>query len=802
MNILKRFTIKNIKLNKKRSIVTIIGIILSTALICTVAGMFESFRKTMVNAVIKETGDYHAKFVDVDKSDIKYIKENRNVVKTYLSENLGYIKIPGDYESFTEINSYNTSYLDDMIKLDSGRLPNNSNEIIVSKSLKNDYKLNSEVSLELLKLKDPDQYIYDEDGNLNLIHNSYKKYKVVGYIYEKNNYQTKQIISNLDKVENKANVLVKYKNIKDTYKLTKEINEKKYEVNYNSELLRWSLVLKDDNTIQTLKWIVLIIIFVIVLSSVFVIRNSFAISITEKLKEFGMLSSIGATKKQIRKSVLYEGFILGIIGIPLGIILGFAVIWLLILFSNIMLGSMINELEFVVYIPISAVFSSIILGVITIYLSSIASAYKASKISPIEAIKENNEIKIKSKKIKSPKFIRKMFKIGGDIAYKNLKRNKKKYRTTVISLVVSITIFIALSTFINYGFKISNRYYKEMPYNVRISDGSDMIKTEKDYNKILESKYIKEYSIKKTSYMQLDKKYLTKEGKKFFEDGSNGINILSIGNANYKKYIKELNLNYEDVKDKAIYVKNSIYLNDSKIVNAYNFKANQVVEGKINEKNYKIKIAKITDKTGYLIENYAYGSGVLLVSDEMLKNIGVESIDGLEIQSNKPYELTEEINNLEIKELTVDNLKEYQDQMNNMVIWISVFLYGFIIVITLIGVTNIFNTITTNMNLRSKEFAMLKSIGMTKKEFNNMIMLESFFYGVKSLFIGCLLGTILSYLIYKAFSNSIDYGFIFPVKAIIISVVFIFLVVGLIMKYSLNKINKQNIIETIRKDNI
>lgn len=802
MNILKRFTIKNIKLNKKRSIVTIIGIILSTALICTVAGMFESFRKTMVNAVIKETGDYHAKFVDVDKSDIKYIKENRNVVKTYLSENLGYIKIPGDYESFTEINSYNTSYLDDMIKLDSGRLPNNSNEIIVSKSLKNDYKLNSEVSLELLKLKDPDQYIYDEDGNLNLIHNSYKKYKVVGYIYEKNNYQTKQIISNLDKVENKANVLVKYKNIKDTYKLTKEINEKKYEVNYNSELLRWSLVLKDDNTIQTLKWIVLIIIFVIVLSSVFVIRNSFAISITEKLKEFGMLSSIGATKKQIRKSVLYEGFILGIIGIPLGIILGFAVIWLLILFSNIMLGSMINELEFVVYIPISAVFSSIILGVITIYLSSIASAYKASKISPIEAIKENNEIKIKSKKIKSPKFIRKIFKIGGDIAYKNLKRNKKKYRTTVISLVVSITIFISLSTFINYGFKISNRYYKEMPYNVRISDGSDMIKTEKDYNKILESKYIKEYFIKKTSYIELDKKYLTKEGKKFFEDGSNGINILSIGNANYKKYIKELNLNYEDVKDKAIYVKNSIYLNDSKIVNAYNFKANQVVEGKINEKNYKIKIAKITDKTGYLIENYAYGSGVLLVSDEMLKNIGVESIDGLEIQSNKPYELTEEINNLEIKELTVDNLKEYQDQMNNMVIWISVFLYGFIIVITLIGVTNIFNTITTNMNLRSKEFAMLKSIGMTKKEFNNMIMLESFFYGVKSLFIGCLLGTILSYLIYKAFSNSIDYGFIFPVKAIIISVVFIFLVVGLIMKYSLNKINKQNIIETIRKDNI
>ena len=150
MNILKRFTIKNIKLNKKRSIVTIIGIILSTALICTVAGMFESFRKTMVNAVIKETGDYHAEFVDVDKSDIKYIEENRNVVKTYLSDTSYYVKLMDDY--YIEVNSYSSNYLDDMIKLDSGRLPNNSNEIIVSKNLKNDYKLNSEVNLELLKL--------------------------------------------------------------------------------------------------------------------------------------------------------------------------------------------------------------------------------------------------------------------------------------------------------------------------------------------------------------------------------------------------------------------------------------------------------------------------------------------------------------------------------------------------------------------------------------------------------------------------------------------------------------------------
>ena len=154
------------------------------------------------------------------------------------------------------------------------------------------------------------------------------------------------------------------------------------------------------------------------------------------------------------------------------------------------------------------------------------------------------------------------------------------------------------------------------------------------------------------------------------------------------------------------------------------------------------------------------------------------------------------------KQTSYNNFDEYARQMNSMILVISIFLYGFIAVISLIGITNIFNTITTNMALRSKEFAMLKSIGMTKKEFNRMIRLESVFYGVKSLFIGTIIGVFLSYLIHKSVSNSMEMSFLFPYKAIIISIIFVFLIVGLTMKYSISKINKENIIETIRKDNI
>ena len=151
------------------------------------------------------------------------------------------------------------------------------------------------------------------------------------------------------------------------------------------------------------------------------------------------------------------------------------------------------------------------------------------------------------------------------------------------------------------------------------------------------------------------------------------------------------------------------------------------------------------------------------------------------------------------------NVYDYEEARrteNAMVLVISIFLYGFIAVITLIAVTNIFNTITTNMNLRQKEFAMLKSIGMTKSEFSRMIKLESVFYGSKSLIIGIPIGIIGSYFVYKAFSEGMDMSYKLPITAIVLSIVFVFLIVGLIMKYSLDKINKQNIIETIRKENI
>ena len=591
-------------------------------------------------------------------------------------------------------------------------------------------------------------------------------------------------------------------------------------------------------TLQMMYGLVGIVMGIIVVSSVFVIRNSFEISITEKMKQYGMLSSIGATKKQIKKNVLFEGMILGLISIPIGIACGALATEILMQVSTILVGKTMftNEVKFVFNLPLLAIALSAGLGFLTIYFSCVFSARKAAKISPIAAIRSSNDIKIKAKKMKCPKIINKIFGIGGEIAYKNLRRNKKKYRTTVISLVVSITVFISLNTFLNYAFGITGTYYQEMNYNVSIfaSYKGDSFESEKQeyeyYQKFVKENNISKYSIVRIATLEKSNidNYYTDEYKKYYlndemkeNENKPSVILMSIGDNAYKEYIKKIGGKYENYKDSIIYYDNSaIYIandgEDTKKIVPLNISANDIIEGipfKYNEEKTEktiLKIEKVADRDNPLESGNFTSIGTFLISDELMDKFEYNCAR-LQVDVKNDEELCNKIDE-EKSELaktgmsvSYTNYKEEADYQNKTVLLISIFLYGFITVITLIGVTNIFNTITTNMNLRSKEFAMLKSIGMTKKEFNKMINLESIFYGVKSLIIGIVLGTGISYWIYRISAGSdvtSKLKFIFPTKPIIISIIFIAIIVGIIMRYSLNKINKQNIIETIRNDNI
>lgn len=840
MNILNKFTIKSLKLNKKRTIVTIIGIMLSTALICGVAGLVSSFQNSLIDWARTNDGNYHVTFKNVSSDKAQYVTENQKVKDYFLSSSLGWANLEGSKSTnkpYLHVLAYDKKALENYgVVLTDGRLPQNPNEIIITESVltgaRVSLKIGDTITLNIGTRKSNDDYylnddaLYTEDDE-SIVDTKEKTYTIVGFMQtldvEKFYSPGYSALTYMDETPSAIDISVLYKSPKEYEKTTKDIC-KTLNLNFdedvyvNSDFLRFQGVMS-YGMLRVLYAIAGVVIFIIVISSVFVIRNSFSISVAEKNRQYGMLSSIGATSKQIRRNVIFEGMVIGLIAIPLGILLGIVAIMILLKVVNYLLTDMLSGLGFTYSINLLAVLISVAISIITIYLSCLIPARKAAKISPIESIRGNNDIKINSKKLRTSKLTKKLFGIGGVIASKNLKRSKKKYRTTVISLVISIFIFISLSSFLTLGTKTSQFYYMDFKFNVYVHSLSDA--NTQIYEKISKLENVDNSAYCYQSSLDIDNiKYASEFGKKFLENDPQptGIAFMVYNNEYFKKYIKEIGLKESDYKTAVILLDYDTFYNEdgSKTVDRlYSLKPGDTVNVKSGDKEKTLTISKFTDVKPMGQEAVYYDHGIIVVSEDYIKEVFKEDVNNsdyyhlsdLFIKSSKPQELENTLNDL-IKQggdyygLTVFNYETYMKQEQRMLLVVKIFLYGFITVITLIGVTNIFNTITTNMILRSKEFAMLKSVGMSSKEFNKMIRLESIMYGTKSLLIGIPLGILGSYGMYKAFAQGIDLGYTLPLPAIIISIVFVFIIVGITMKYSLNKINKQNIIETIRKDNI
>lgn len=895
MKILNKLTVKNLKLNKSRTIVTIVGIMLSCALIMVVAGMAASAQQTMVNLQINATGNYDLFVKGANKKIIDNAQANRNVKDIYIKQNLGCAYLPQakfDTKPYINVVAFNEKSFTDCfnVTLKEGRLPENENELVLSQSViensKADYKLGDTVALDLGKrvyvsgdeipLDDTD-YFNDTNGTEKLVDTHKKTYTVVGVfnkvsssyfaadsfsasssaftLAEENADINDLFISftsdgEKDYITSSGEILNltgdDFDNLKNDFEVYPE-NGDFDEASINKDLLRYKGFALSDEYMRMLFSLAVIIIVIIAISSIFVIRNSFAISITEKTKLYGMLASIGATSKQIRHNVLFEGFVLGIIGIPAGILLGVGVIALLVVILNALLENMLNGISFVYAVPWWAAVISAVMSAVIILFSTLSSAFRASRIAPITAIRGNNDIKInknKRKSYKAPKFIKKLFGVGGEIAYKNLKRSKKKYRTTVISIIITVTMFISISTFIEYEMKITGDHFKNMPYNITVyaNDKLSYDEYENIYKRIIADTDINS-SIKacENYYGNIVglTDYYTEDAKAVELPGGDLAYVFGVDNKSFKEYVTALGYNYDDVKDKALITNDFKYYNSDNILikgKEFDLPMNTVVKlypnGNPSYTEDDIKEIQKTDPDfvynpddyksvdlviydtinkevpGSIVSSImsTLNEGSVLVSEDYFKKLFAEDNEYtsrvIVIDSAEPAQTVEYIKNLGIDGLDIYNLNDQKEQINAVVLIIAIFAYGFIIVISLIGITNVFNTINTNMRLRSKEFAMLKSIGMTKKEFNRMIRLESIFYGLKSLLIGVPLGLLGGYAIFKATGNTIMLDYSFPTMAVLISIVFVFFVVWLIMKISISKVNKQNIIETIRNDNI
>ena len=861
MNILKNIAHKNLQLNKRRNIVTIIGIILSVALITALSSLVVSFKESIINLEKHINGDFHYSFDGVQSNDLSIFENNRSIEKFYKVGTLGYAKIntENEYKPYAYVITMDKNDFNSVgINLTDGELPKNNNEIIIPRHLRNngkvDLKVGDTITLEVgsrmsegyaLGQNNP----YEETNNETIENTVSVTYKVVG-IFERPSTALEPfsspgytfITTNASGVKNYT-VFARYTKdgLKNQYKVTagilgvdasllkknilefnyKEVYEKEPEKSkYTFDVNRYLIMLETnaygDSSMKALLVLSTIVTVIIIVTSVYCIKNSFNISITEKTKEYGILKSVGATTSQIKKSVYYEAFLLGSVGIPIGVISGVFASFILIHVVNFFIRSMFVGNEYLIFkISYLSILISIILSIVTIFMSSKKGAKIASKTSPMVLIRGNNDILVNSKKLKTPKYINKLFGIGGVVSYKNIKRNKKKYRTTIVSIVMSVSVYIALSYFVNTAFDVVKMVKGDYTYNLVYTSYTKDYNL--NYNNVLNfSKHdtVKKYSVVRTSTITGNFK-ASKDFKKYNAYMSeekpilNSVTFISVGKEEYLRYISKLGLNYNSVKDKGILIDNNIgYDTKKKLEVSYNMTDNK--KGDIinftsmkEDKTFDMELASVTNIRPFGYENN-YGSLVMVVSDEYMEKLDKLESVSLYVESKDPDKLQSDIDKMckDTEGCYVNNVDATVKQMKSIYTVIAIFLYGFIIVISLIGITNIFNTITTNMTLRKREFATLKSIGMTSNEFNRMIFLESFFYIFKSLLIGIPIGVLLSYLIFKGFTNQVLFSYKVPFKGIIVSIAVVCLLIVWLNNYSSKKANKGNVIETIRNENI
>ena len=948
MNLMKKLTLKNLKLNRKRTIVTIVGIILATALLSALVTLVSSFQYSMIEYQKQKGGDFHVKFSNVKMSELSEFKNNRNIESTFETMGMGFAKLDGckneDKPYAYVMATDEAGFERGCFNLIEGRMAKNEDEIVIPRHLKTngriDIKVGDEITLDIGKRYDSntesvisENIAYEHEAE-TLADTVTKQYKVVGIMerpgYGMEDYSaagytfvtysdelaaidngtkseaseadttltvysrytqkalrnkdavTADIIGVDEKLFEKANNSSVEMSSEESDRFLKEMENAKYDIYMNGYLINYECVFPIDGSFKALFTVAAVVALIIILTSVYCIKNSFNISITEKIRQYGMLASVGATRRQIKSSVKTEAAMLGVVGIPVGTMSGILASLVLVKVVNALSAGWLNfALSFHTSLP--ALILAVILSIATIYFSATGSARRAAKVTPLEAIRNTKEIKIKSAKLKTPAIIGRIWGIGGVISYKNIKRNNKKYRTTVTSIVICSVTFIVISYFMSMAFSVVGMSYASADYNIGINMSCKKDIDIEKFSKLLSGiEGAEDYLVGAGYDFDIDKPEYTKEYGEYCrqvyddsEDVSQMFLITVLDDKSYDKYASDAGI--KNAAAGAILVNKCTFdvynENSSKYVKKemelYKYKAGDTIEcgynvyddassddnaaegdtesstddnnaveggteistednsGYVDEetinngvrKTVDVTIAGVTDKVPTCYNGYG-NTSLLFMNQKGFESLwadgksnelkpGHASYSAYVVAENADeYQDTfekETEGNPEYSQISfyVSNLDKQMRDEKSLFTLLGVFAYGLIVVIALIGITNIINTLSTGMELRSREFATLRSIGMTDKQFVGMVRLESVFISVKALVIGVPLGILISYLL-CVMMNRMDDAIIYepPYKAIILCIVVVIMLIYAIMKLSMTKLRHNNIVETIKNENL
>ncbi|WP_068793087.1 ABC transporter permease [Brevibacillus laterosporus] len=863
MNIVNTLTIRHLKQNKRRTLVTILGVIISVAMVTAVATLVFSFSDLMIRQAIADTGEWHVQYQDVTKEQLAAIQGDDATKTVAISRDLGYAPLEGGQnpnKPYLFIKEYDAQgFAQFPVDLSKGRLPHTDKEVVISEPIATNAKVKYEIG-DRLTLRvgerfeqggdhslDQTEPLRREEGTLTetLQYIKTRDYTVVGFIkrpvwetawapgYTIISYVDDNIIGANDRVD--AAVVLQKVNPSLFAHAEDLAKQNQIEtVQYNNGLLRYYGLSKSEAPYSMMYSLSAIIMGVIMIGSVSLIYNAFAISVSERSRHLGMLASVGATKRQKRNSVLFEGIVIGLISIPIGILCGIAGIGITFWFMNAMIEGALwtSEKLRLIVTPLSLLIACFV-SMLTIFVSTYLPAIKASKVSAMDAIRQTTDVKLTAKAVKTSKFIRKFLGIEAEIGLKNLKRNKWRYHAIVFSLVISIVLFLTVS-FFTAGMTQSLELSREgVNYDIEVSYSNGKRIDEGLMRSIVSLDGVTEYNLIHELYGNAwvdaaiiadEMQEKVKKDKSMLQDGKYpyDIKVHALNDSSLQAYAKEVGADYEQLTDPdhpaaivmdTIHYKDmgtgkyvqtkTMYTNVGQSIELTNFYKENGEETKAN----KVIVAALTDQAPMGMNPTGVGGLNMIVSERVMNRLAddedlVNVSTYLHLKSTEPMRTQQEIEEMHETNLNVYNVYQSRKSEEQQILLMSVFSYGFIVLISAISIANIFNTISTGVSLRKREFAMLKSVGLTPKGFAKMMNYESIFYGVKSLLFGLPISFVVMYLTYRAFSNKFSYGFTLPWMSILSVIVAVFVIVSFAIVYSGAKVKKENIIDALKQENI
>ena len=838
MNIINKLTLRHLKENKKRTVVTIIGIIISVAMITATCVSVTSLIHVFAQSEAYTGGNWHIELENADAGQIEKLEQNEDlqyvgVCKTLELGNQAAVRVDSGKKasvSVGDILAGNRDYFSAMFTASyQGKLPANENEIVVTREFLDKNGLSWQIG-DTVRVELGRRVVKDTTEALQQITGSY----AVGETFESGGPASYTLVGIAEKSNFPSGSAVLFRGLSqaeqsggDVYLTAKTLDKNTLDVLKNAltkagiapdytlhvELFRYNyVILENDATMATLLSFSSVIMAIIIIASVMLIYNAFGISVSERSRYLGMLASVGATKAQKRRSVYFEGAVLGAFGIPLGFLAGIggmAVTFRLLEPVFAKSGLNYENTHFTLSFPWWIIPVIALLSIITIAISAYIPARRASRTTPIDALRQNNDVRVKARKLRSPILVRKIFGYEGELAYKNMKRNGRKSRIITSSLALSIVLFLSVYSFCDM-FSEATRLSAQNPYQVyAYVDLQDADRFREEVSAL--GNFDKMYSVNATYGMGLTtaKDNFVNGYDRMFssEEGGFPLYLCYVDDNDFNAMCEENGIN-----PKPFYKGNSMVVMNCM---EHTSSAAKIFSDSIIGTTFSSTKDANDPLTGYTVgalvpyrsTSYVYNLAapvyVMAFAPVSAANLTGVYMIGFETTQHEAFseDVQDILENGNYADSGVMDMVSSIEMMNSTTLIMQVFLYGFITLMALISVANIFNTVSTSIDLRRKEFAMLKSVGVTPKGFNRMLRFESLFYGLKALIFGLPLGLLCSYFMQQILvSGSFDIAF-YPDWRVYLGVTLVvFLIVGMSMWYATSKVKKDTIVETLKTE--